>query len=144
MGKDELLKEIDSLGDAELCEIVEKSVEKLTVMGLKDLVDSLQEKFGVSGAVPMMAAGAFAGGAGSGAAEAADEEQTEFDVVLEMAGQQKIKVIKVIKEVTGLGLKEAKALVDAAPKAIKEKVSSEDANEIKGKLEEVGATVAIK
>lgn len=143
MGRDEIFKELENLGDAELCEVVEKSVEKLTVMGLKDLVDSLQEKFGVSGAVPMMAAGAMFPGAGGGEA-AADEEQTEFDVILEVAGQQKIKVIKAIKEITGLGLKESKGLVDAAPKAIKEKVSKEDADEMKEKLEDAGATVVIK
>lgn len=142
MGKEEIFKELESLGDAELCEVVEKSIEKLTVMGLKDLVDTLQDKFGVSGAVPMMAAGMMP--AGGGAADSAEEEQTEFDVILESAGQTKIKVIKAIKEITGLGLKESKSLVDAAPKAVKEKVSKEEADEIIGKIEEAGATASIK
>ncbi|ANU14725.1 LSU ribosomal protein L7/L12 (P1/P2) [Planococcus halocryophilus Or1] len=112
-----------------------ESIKEMTVLQLNDLVKAIEEEFGVTAAAPVAAAAA--GGA-------AEEEQTEFDVVLTSAGDSKIKVIKAVREVTGLGLKEAKALVDEAPKAIKEGVSKEDAEEIKGKLEEVGASVEVK
>lgn len=118
-----------------------EAVKELTVLELSELVKALEEEFGVSAAAP--AAVAVAGPAAGGEAAAA-AEQTEFDVILESAGSGKINVIKVVKEVTGLGLKEAKALVDEAPKAIKEKVSKDEAEELKAKLEEAGATVEVK
>jgi large subunit ribosomal protein L7/L12 len=111
------------------------AIKEMTVLQLNDLVKAIEEEFGVTAAAPVAAA---AGGA------AAEEEKTEFDVILNSAGDQKIKVIKVVREITGLGLKEAKGLVDEAPKALKEGVSKEDAEEIKGKLEEVGASVEVK
>ncbi len=114
-------------------------IEKMTVLELSELVKAIEEKFDVSAAAaPVM----MAGGAAGGAAE--EEEQTEFDVILSEVGQQKIPVIKAIKDIAGLGLKEAKALVDSAPKTVKEKVSSEEAEEIKEKLSSVGAVVEIK
>ncbi len=113
-------------------------IENMSVLELSDFVKELEEKFGVTAAAPVMAAAAGA------AAPAAAEEQSEFDVVLTAAGQKKIQVIKEVRNITQLGLKEAKALVDEAPKAVKEKVSHEEAEEIKGKLEEAGATVEIK
>ncbi len=117
------------------------AIENMTVLELSELVKELQDKFGVTAAAPVAVAAAPAAG---GAAEAAESEQTEFDVVLASAGDQKIKVIKVVREITGLGLKEAKELVDNAPKPVKEKVSKEEAEQIKEKLAEVGATVEIK
>jgi large subunit ribosomal protein L7/L12 len=116
-------------------------IENMTVLELAAFVKELEEKFGVSAAAPvaMMAA---AGAAAPGAAAAA--EQTEFDVMLMEAGAEKIKVIKVVREKTGLGLKEAKAVVDEAPKPVKEKVSKEEAEAIKKALEEVGAKVQVK
>ena len=111
------------------------AIKEMTVLQLNDLVKAIEEEFGVTAAAPVAAA---AGGA------VAAEEQTEFDVILASAGDQKIKIIKAVREVTGLGLKEAKALVDEAPKALKEGVSKEEAEEIKGKLEEVGAGVEVK
>jgi large subunit ribosomal protein L7/L12 len=117
-----------------------KAIENMTVLELSELVKELEDKFGVTAAAPVAMAVAPAGGA----AEAAQEEQTEFDVVLSNVGSQKIKVIKVVREITGLGLKEAKSLVDSAPKPVKEKISKEEAEEIKAKLEEVGAAVEIK
>jgi large subunit ribosomal protein L7/L12 len=113
-------------------------IEKMSVLDLSELVKVLEDKFGVSAAAPVMM-----GAAPAAAAEAA-EEKTEFDVELVAAGDQKINVIKVVREVTGLGLKEAKDLVDAAPKVIKEKVSKADADGIKKKLEEAGATANLK
>jgi len=113
-------------------------VKELTVLELSELVKALEEEFGVSAAAPMAVAAAPA------AAAAAEEEKTEFDVILASIGDKKINVIKVVREITGLGLKEAKALVDEAPKPIKEKVNKDEANEIKAKLEEVGAGVEIK
>ncbi|CAM3840493.1 50S ribosomal protein L7/L12 [Cytobacillus oceanisediminis] len=114
-----------------------EAVKSMTVLELNDLVKAIEEEFGVTAAAPVaMAGGAAAGGAA--------EEQTEFDVILTSAGDQKIKVIKVVREITGLGLKEAKELVDNTPKAIKEGVSKEDAEEVKAKLEEVGAGVEVK
>lgn len=115
-------------------------IEKMSVLDLSELVKVLEEKFGVSAAAPMMMGAMPAAG---GAAEAA-EEKTEFDVELTAAGAQKINVIKAVREVTGLGLKEAKDLVDGAPKVIKEKIAKSQAEEVKKKLEDAGATVAIK
>jgi large subunit ribosomal protein L7/L12 len=112
-------------------------IEKMSVLDLSELVKVLEEKFGVSAAAPMMM------GAAPVAAEAA-EEKSEFDVELTSAGAQKINVIKAVREITGLGLKEAKDLVDAAPKVIKEKIAKAQAEEIKKKLEEAGATVVLK
>jgi len=110
------------------------------MLEVSGLVKKLEEHFGVTAAMPMMAA---MPGAGGGAA-AAVEEQTEFDAVLMATGDKKINVIKVVRELTGLGLKEAKDLVDGAPKAVKEKVSKDEAQSVKQKLEEVGATVQVK
>ncbi len=112
-------------------------VKGLTVLELSELVKALEEEFGVSAAAPMAVAAAPV-------AAAAVEEQYEFDVILTSAGEKKINVIKVVREITGLGLKEAKDLVDGAPKAVKEKTSKEDANDIKAKLEEAGAGVEVK
>ena len=116
-------------------------IANMSVMELSELKKAYEEKFGVTAAAPMMMAAMP--GAGGGAA-AAVEEQTEFDVVLTSAGEKKIQVIKVVRELTGLGLKEAKDLVDGAPKPVKEKVTKAEAQEIKAKLEEQGATVEIK
>ena len=101
-----------------------EEIKELTVLELSEVVKALEEEFGVS--------------------PAADEEKTEFDVVITEAGQEKVKVIKVVKDITGLGLKDAKALVDGAPKPVKEGVSQDEANDIKAKLEEAGATVEVK
>lgn len=113
-------------------------IEKLSVLELAELVKALEEKFGVSAQAAMVAAPA------AGAAAPAEEEQSEFDVELSACGDKKIQVIKVVRVITSLGLKEAKALVDGAPNVVKEGVSKEEAEKIKGELEEVGATVAIK
>ncbi|MBA1336415.1 MAG: LSU ribosomal protein L7p/L12p (P1/P2) [Firmicutes bacterium] len=119
-----------------------EEVKNLTVLELSELVKALEEEFGVTAAAPVaMAAGPAVGGAAPAAVE---EEKTEFDVILASAGQEKIKVIKVVREITGLGLKEAKDLVDGAPKPVKEGISKEEAQTLKGKLEEVGATVEVK
>lgn len=118
-------------------------IKELTVIELADLVKALEEEFGVSAQAPVAVAAAGAPAAG-GDAGAAAEEKTEFDVILEAAGQEKVKVIKAVKDITGLGLKDAKALVDGAPKAVKEGASKDEADEIKAKLEEVGATVEVK
>ncbi|HHW92758.1 MAG TPA: 50S ribosomal protein L7/L12 [Firmicutes bacterium] len=123
-------------------EIME-AIKNMTVLELAELVKALEEEFGVSAAAPVAMAAVPAAG-GAGAAEAQEEEQTEFDVILASVGDKKIQVIKVVRELTGLGLKEAKELVDSASKPVKEKVSKEDAEAIKAKLEEVGATVEIK
>ena len=117
-------------------EIIEVS-KGLSVLELNDLVKACEEEFGVSAA-----AGVVVAAAGAGAAAA--EEKTEFDVELTEAGDQKVKVIKVVREITGLGLKEAKDVVDGAPKVVKEQASKEEAEEIKKKLEEVGAKVTLK
>ena len=119
-------------------EIME-AIEGMTVLELSELVKAMEEKFGVSAAAPV--AVAAAGGAAGGAAA---EEKSEFDVVLASAGSSKINVIKAVRELTGLGLKEAKALVDGAPSPVKEKVSKADADAAKAKLEEAGATVELK
>lgn len=116
-----------------------EDVKNLTVLELSELVKALEEEFGVSAAAPVAVAAAPAAGAA-----AAAEEKTEFDVILKAAGAEKIKVIKVVREITGLGLKEAKELVDGAPKPVKEAVSKDDAEAIKTKLTEVGAEVEVK
>ena len=121
-------------------EEIMQAIESMTVLELSELVKAMEEKFGVSAAAPVAVAAAGA----APAAAAAEEEKTEFDVVLTSAGQEKIKVIKAVREATGLGLKEAKALVDGAPAPVKEKISKADADALKAKLEEVGATVELK
>lgn len=113
-----------------------QAIKEMTVLELNELVKACEEEFGVSAAAPVAAAGA--------AAAAPVEEKTEFDVVLANAGAEKIKVIKVVRELTGLGLKEAKEVVDGAPKTLKEGATKEEAETIKAKLAEVGATVEIK
>ncbi len=122
-------------------EILE-SIENMSVLELSELVKALEDRFGVSAAAFAAAPAAMAPG-GDGAA-AAEEEQTEFDVVLQSAGDKKIQVIKEVRAATGLGLKEAKALVDEAPNPIKEALSREDADDLRAKLEEAGATVELK
>ena len=117
-------------------------IGNMTVLELSELKTKFEDKFGVTAAAPMMAMPM--GGAGGGGAAAAVEEKTEFTVMLTGAGDKKIQVIKVVRELTGLGLKEAKDLVDGAPKAVKEGVSKEDAAKMKAALEEQGATVEIK
>jgi len=117
-----------------------EEVKALTVLELSELVKALEEEFGVSAAAPMAVAAAPAAGAAAPAAE----EKTEFTVILKEVGAEKIKVIKVVREITGLGLKEAKDLVDGAPKPVKENVSKEEAASFEAKLKEVGATVEIK
>ncbi len=121
-------------------EDIKEAIKNMTVLELAELVKELEEEFGVSAAA-MVAAAPAAGGAAGGAAA---EEKTEFDVILQSAGDKKINVIKAVREITGLGLKEAKELVDSAPKPIKEGVSKEEAEQIKAKLEEAGATVEVK
>ena len=116
-----------------------KQIEEMTVLDLAELVKILEEKFGVS-SMPVAAAPV----AGAGSAEAGAEEKSAFNIELKNAGEQKIAVIKVVKEITGLGLKDAKDLVDAAPKQIKENVKKEEAEEMKKKLEEAGAIVELK
>ena len=115
-----------------------EDVKTLSVLELAELVEALEEEFGVSAAAPVVVAGAAGGEA------AAAEEKTDFDVVLASAGASKIPVIKVVREITGLGLAEAKALVDGAPKTIKEAVAKDDAEAMKAKLEEAGATIELK
>ena len=127
---------------ANIEEIVEK-LDSLTLLEAAQLSKVLQEKWGVSAAAAVAVAAPAAGAAGGGAAAAA-EEQTEFDVILSAAGDKKIQVIKVVRELTGLGLKEAKDLVDGAPKAVKEKIAKAEAQDMKKKLEEVGAAVEVK
>ena len=126
MGKDEILEAIGSM----------------SVLELAEMVKDMEEKFGVSAAAPVMAAPAAV--AGGGGAVAVEEEKDEFDVILQAAGEKKIQVIKVVREITSLGLKEAKDLVDGAPKPVKEATTKADAEEIKKKLEEAGATVEVK
>src|SRR6266478_9547362 len=124
--------------------IVEETLEKfekMTVLELSEFKQAFEDKFGVTAAAPMMA---MPMGGGAGGAAAVAEERTEFDVVLMSAGDKKIQVIKVVRELTGLGLKEAKDLVDGAPKPVKEKITKAEAGEMKSKLEEQGATVEIR
>ena len=120
-------------------ESILESIEKLTLLEAAELVKAMEEKFGVSAAAPVAVAAAPAAGAA-----AAEAEKTEFDVVLKSAGDNKIKVVKAVKDITGLGLKEAKAIVDGAPKAVKEKVAKDAAEDIKKQLEELGAEVEVK
>ncbi len=124
---------------ADITKIVEE-IEKLTIVEVSELVKALEDKFGVSAAAPAMVAAAPAAGAAAPAAE----EKTEFNVELTEVGANKIAVIKVVREITSLGLSEAKALVDGAPKVIKENVPTAEAKEIEAKLKEVGATVKLK
>ena len=120
-------------------EEIMQAIESMTVLELSELVKAMEERFGVSAAAPVAVAAA-----GPVAAAEPEEEKTEFDFILANVGQEKIKVIKAVREATGLGLKEAKALVDGAPAPVKEKISKADAEALKAKLEEVGATVEIK
>jgi large subunit ribosomal protein L7/L12 len=124
-----------------VAEIVEK-IEKLTLLEASELKKALEDKFGVTAAAPVMMGGMMA--AGGAAAPAAIEEKTEFNVELKNSGAQKINVIKVVRAATGLGLKEAKDLVDAAPKIVKEGLSKDEAEKLKKELEEAGATVELK
>ena len=128
--------EVTTMASEKITAIVE-SVKTMTVLELKELVDTICEEFGVS-------AVAAAAPAAAGAGAAAEEEKTEFDVILKSAGASKMGVIKAVKEITGLGLKEAKEMVDGAPKTIKEKISKADAEEIQKKLEAAGAEVEVK
>lgn len=120
-------------------EEIMQAIEGMTVLELSELVKAMEEKFGVSAAAPVAVAAAAPAAAG-----ATEEEKTEFDVILTNAGDKKIGVIKVVRELTGLGLKEAKAVVDGAPAPVKEKVAKADADNMKAKLEEAGATVELK
>jgi large subunit ribosomal protein L7/L12 len=113
-----------------------EAIKGMSILEIKELVEACEEEFGVSASAPVMVAGGAVGGAA--------EEKSEFDVVLSSAGAKKIGVIKVVREITGLGLKEAKALVDGAPETIKEAVAKEEAEEMKAKLEEAGAVVELK
>jgi large subunit ribosomal protein L7/L12 len=125
-------------------EQIAEELNKLTLLEAAELSKMLQEKWGVSAAAPMAVAAMPGVGGGAAAGGAATEEKTEFDVILGAAGDKKIQVIKVVRELTGLGLKEAKDLVDGAPKPVKEKVTKAEAEDMKKKLEEQGATVSIK
>lgn len=125
------------MANEKITSIIE-TLDTLTVIELSELVSAVEERYGVSAAAAVAVAAPAEGGA------AAAEEQTEFDVILTSAGAAKINVIKAVREITGLGLKEAKELVDGAPKAVKEKVSADDAEAAKAKLEEAGATVEVK
>jgi len=120
------------------------AIKEMKVMDLAALTKALQEEFGVSAAAPMMMPAGFPGMGGGAAPAEAAEEQTSFDVILTSAGDKKIQVIKAVREVTTLGLKEAKDLVDSAPSPIKEGITKEEAEQLKAKLEEQGATVQIK
>jgi large subunit ribosomal protein L7/L12 len=126
---------------SKVAEIVE-AVKGLTVLELAELVKAFEEEFGVSAAAPVAVAAAPA--AGAAAAPAAEEVQTEFDVILTAAGEKKINVVKVVREITGLGLKESKDLVDNAPNPVKEKVNKEEAEALKAKLVDAGASVEVK
>jgi large subunit ribosomal protein L7/L12 len=117
-----------------------EAIESMTVLELSELVSTLEDKFGVSAAAPV----AVAAGPAAGGEAAAAEEQTEFNVILTAAGDKKIQVIKAVREITGLGLKEAKAVVDGAPAPVKEGVSKDEAEDVKGKLEAAGASVEVK
>jgi len=125
-------------------ETISKAIEELTVLELSELVKTLEEKFGVSAAAAQVAVAAPAQGGQAQAAGQPEEEKTEFDVVLTSFGDKKIQVIKEVRAITGLGLKEAKELVDGVPKPVKQGITKEQAEEIKSKLEAVGGTVEIK
>ena len=121
-----------------------ENIEKMTVLELSELVKAIEDRFGVTAAAPVAVAAAGAAAPGAPAADDGGEEKTDFDVVLTSVGDKKIQVIKVVRAVTSLGLKEAKDLVDGAPKSVKEGVQKEEAEDVKKQLEEVGATVEIK
>ncbi len=123
-------------------DVVLEAIEQMTVLELSELVKEMEEKFGISASAPVVQA--VAGAPVAGEAAAAEEEKTEFDVILSSAGEKKIQVIKVVRELTSLGLKEAKNLVDGAPNPVKEGVTKEEAEAVKGKLEEAGAVVELK
>ncbi len=127
------------MANEKITAIVEE-IKSLTILELNELVKAVEEEFGVSAAAPVAVAGAVAGGAAAPAAE----EKTEFDVILTGFGDKKLGVIKVIREITGLGLKEAKDMVEGCPKAVKEGIAKDEADKIKAQLEEAGATVEIK
>lgn len=129
-----------AMSEEKMAELIE-SIEQMSVLELSQLVKALEDRFGVTAAAPMMAAAAPAAG---GAAAEVVEEQTEFDVVLTEIGANKVQVIKAVRELTSLGLKEAKDLVEAAPKAVKEGVTKDEAEAAKAKLEEVGAKAQVK
>ena len=138
----ETKEEKKSAAPSKNVEKVLDAVKKMTVMELADLVKAFEEEFGVTAAAPVMAA--MPGAAPAGAAAPAEEEKTDFDVVLAGFGSNKIQVIKEVRAITGLGLKEAKDLVEGAPAPVKEGVSKEEAEEVKKKLEEAGATIELK
>ena len=140
--KDVQVEETQKLDDPKIDEIL-TAIEEMTVLQLSKLVKALEDRFGVTAAAPMAVAAAPGAGGGAAAEEAA-EEQTEFDVILKSAGGQKIQVIKVVRSLTSLGLKEAKDLVDGAPSELKKGITKEEAEEIKTKLEEAGAEVEVK
>ncbi len=123
-------------------DVVLEAIEQMTVLELSELVKEMEEKFGISASAPVVQA--LAGAPAGGEAAAVEEEKTEFDVILTSAGEKKIQVIKVVRELTSLGLKEAKDLVDGAPNPVKEGVTKEEAEAVKGKLEEAGAVVELK
>jgi len=127
-----------------MVEQIAEQLDKLSLLEAAQLSKLLQEKWGVSAAAPMAAAAAPGAAGGAAAGAAAAEEKTEFDLILMAAGEKKIQVIKVVRELTGLGLKEAKDLVDGAPKPVKERVTKAEADDMKKKLEEQGATVSVK
>lgn len=130
-----------AISQEKMDEIIQ-SIEEMSVLDLSQLVKALEDRFGVTAAAPMVAASA--GGGEAGAAAAAEDEQTEFDVILTDVGAQKVQVIKAVRELTSLGLKEAKDVVDAAPKAVREGVTKEEAEAAKARLEEAGASAEIK
>jgi large subunit ribosomal protein L7/L12 len=134
-------KEVKAAPQSKKVADILEAVKKMTVMELADLVKVLEDEFGVTAAAPVMAA---APGAAPVAAAEAEEEKTDFDVMLTQVGSQKIQVIKVVRAITGLGLKEAKELVESAPSAVKEGANKDEAEEVKKQLEEVGATVELK
>lgn len=129
-----------AISQEKMDEIIQ-SIEEMSVLDLSQLVKALEERFGVTAAAPMVA---VAGGGDAGAAAAEEDEQTEFDVILTDVGAQKVQVIKAVRELTSLGLKEAKDVVDAAPKAVREGVTKEEAEAAKARLEEAGAKAEIK
>ncbi len=129
-----------AISQEKMDEIIQ-SIEEMSVLDLSQLVKALEDRFGVTAAAPMVAAAA---GGGEASAAAAEDEQTEFDVILTDVGAQKVQVIKAVRELTSLGLKEAKDVVDAAPKAVREGVTKEEAEAAKARLEEAGASAEIK
>ena len=142
---DETKKDLPAGGEVpEKFKKLVEEIEKMSVLDLSELVKVLEEKFGVSGAMPMMAPPAGGPGAAGGEAGGGVAEKTSFTVELKSAGGQKIQVIKVLREATGLGLKEAKDLADGAPKVVKEGATKEEAEELKGKIEAAGGTVELK